>query len=79
LRERFASVHTPITAIEFSDDEMMPATSIRMLHEFFSNAPKQHLILTTEEVNQKRIGHISWHRKRYHTLWEKAFLPILIE
>ncbi|WP_372966164.1 serine aminopeptidase domain-containing protein [Marinobacter sp.] len=77
LRERFASVHTPITAIEFSDDDMMSPTNVRMLHEFFVNAPQKHILVTPKDVNQKRIGHIGWHRKRYLKLWEKIFAPIL--
>lgn len=77
LRERFASVKTPITAIEFSDDDMMSPTNVRMLHEFFTSAPQKHIRVTPEEINQKRIGHIGWHRKRYEVLWEKVFAPLL--
>ena len=77
LRERFASVRTPITAIEFSDDDMMSATSVRMLHDFFTNAPKQHICVPPADIRQKRIGHIGWHRKHYQLLWEKVFAPIL--
>lgn len=77
LRERFASVRTPITAIEFSDDDMMSPTSVRMLHDFFTNAPQKHIRVTPGDIDQKRIGHIGWHRKRYHALWEKVFAPEL--
>ncbi len=77
LRERFASVRTPITAIEFSDDDMMSPTNIRMLHELYTNAPQQHIRVTPAEINQKRIGHIGWHRQRYEMLWNKIFTPLL--
>ncbi len=77
MAERFASVTTPINSIEFSDDEMMSPKNIRLFHRFFRNAPQQHVRISPEEVGQKRIGHIGWHKGRYRALWERVFLPRL--
>ena len=77
MRQRFASVKTPMTAVEFSDDEMMSARSVAMLHGFFTGAPKRHVRVTPQDIGQKRIGHIGWHRQRYAALWEQVFAPVL--
>ncbi|MCD8521061.1 MAG: alpha/beta hydrolase [Saccharospirillaceae bacterium] len=77
LRQRFASVKTPMTAVEFSDDEMMSARSVAMLHGFFTGAPKRHVRVTPQDIGQKRIGHIGWHRQRYAALWDQVFAPVL--
>ncbi|UZK03034.1 serine aminopeptidase domain-containing protein [Venatoribacter cucullus] len=77
LRQRFASVKTPITSVEFSDDEMMSARSVAILHGFFTGAPKRHVRVTPQDIGQKRIGHIGWHRQRYAALWEQVFAPVL--
>ena len=77
MRQRFASVKTPITSVEFSDDEMMSARSVAMLHGFFTGAPKNHIRVTPQDIGQKRIGHIGWHRQRYAALWDQVFAPVL--
>ncbi|GGK56997.1 alpha/beta hydrolase family protein [Amphritea balenae] len=77
LRQRFARVTMPITALQFSDDEMMSARNIEMLHQFFTQAPQTRLEIKPSDVGQKRIGHIGWHRARYRVLWEKYILNAL--
>ena len=77
LRQRFAAVTTPITALAFTDDDMMSMKNVKMLHRFFCNAPQQLVTISPADVNQKRIGHIGWHKKRYQQLWQQYFLPAL--
>jgi len=77
LRQRFASVTMPIDALAFSDDDMMSMKNVQMLHDFFSAAPKTLTRVTPQDINQKRIGHIGWHKKRYRELWDRFFLPLL--
>ena len=77
LRDRFANVKTPITAIAFSDDDMMSLKNVDLLHRYFVGAPMTRITVTPSEVNQKRIGHIGWHRKRYEEMWDKVFTPVL--
>ncbi|WP_420590416.1 serine aminopeptidase domain-containing protein [Bacterioplanoides sp.] len=77
LKQRFADVKMPITSLAFSDDDMMSMKNVEMLHGFFTNAPQKMVKITPADVNQKRIGHIGWHKKRYRELWDKYFLPAL--
>ncbi|WP_227172781.1 alpha/beta fold hydrolase [Marinobacter sp. CA1] len=73
LERRFASVQTPITALAFSDDEMMSARNIETLHGFFTAAPKKMLTVRPDDIGCRRIGHIGWHKARYRALWEQVF------
>lgn len=77
LRERFARVSLPITAIEFSDDDMMSAKSLDKLHGFFSQCDIQRQRVKPSDIGVKRIGHIGWSKHKYHAMWEKVFLPLL--
>mgnify|MGYP003384860558 FL=1 len=77
LRQRFASVKMPITSFAFSDDDMMSAKNVYMLHEFFSGAEKEMISIQPSDIGQKRIGHIGWHRQRYEKLWQDYFLTAL--
>ncbi|MDX1756219.1 MAG: alpha/beta hydrolase [Marinobacter sp.] len=77
LAQRFASVDIPITALRFSDDEMMSRRSIETLHGFFTGAPKKMVTIEPADIGQKRIGHIGWHKNRYRALWERYILDEL--
>ncbi|WP_166425565.1 alpha/beta hydrolase [Paraglaciecola sp. 20A4] len=77
LRDRFANVNVPITAIAFSDDEMMSMKNIDMLHNQFSGANVTRKTVRPEDMGHKRIGHIGWHKGRYQNMWEKVFTPLL--
>ncbi|MDF1640434.1 alpha/beta fold hydrolase [Thalassolituus oleivorans] len=77
LRDRFANVKTPITAIAFSDDDMMSMKNVDLLHRYFVGAPMTRITVTPKDINQKRIGHIGWHRKCYQEMWDKVFTPVL--
>lgn len=77
LRERFANVTIPMTGIAFSDDDMMSMKNVEILHSFFTAAEKKMVTVTPEDIGQKRIGHIGWHKARYRKLWESYFLPAL--
>ncbi len=77
LRQRFASVSMPITAFAFRDDEMMSMKNINMLHSFFTGTAVEQITVAPEQIDQKRIGHIGWHRSRYQQFWEKFLLPAL--
>lgn len=77
LRQRFANVTIPMTGIAFSDDDMMSMKNVEILHSFFTGAEKKMITVTPEDIGQKRIGHIGWHKARYRKLWEDVFLPAL--
>lgn len=77
LRQRFASVKTPITSVSFADDDMMSLKNVEHLHGFFSGTAVQRVHVKAQDVGVKRIGHVGWHRARYQTLWEKIIEPLL--
>lgn len=77
LRQNFAETKMPMTSLAFSDDDMMSLKNVNMLHAFFTAAPQKQIRISPTDINQKRIGHIGWHKKRYQQLWENYFLPEL--
>jgi predicted alpha/beta hydrolase len=77
LRQRFAKVRMPITALAFTDDDMMSMKNIHMLHDFFTAADKEMIKIAPADIEQKRIGHIGWHKARYQKLWQDYFLTAL--
>ena len=77
LRQNFANTKMPMTSIAFTDDDMMSMKNVEMLHAFFTGADKTMVKIKPSDVDQKRIGHIGWHKARYRKLWENYFLPAL--
>ncbi|MEC8525569.1 MAG: alpha/beta hydrolase [Pseudomonadota bacterium] len=77
LRQRFAKMTSPMTCIAFTDDDMMSMANVDALHGFFTGSAINKIVVSPEDVGQKRIGHIGWHKKKYLTLWDKVFAPVL--
>ena len=77
LRQRFAEVELPMTSLAFTDDEMMSLTNVEKLHAFFTGAEKKMLQIKPSDIEQKRIGHIGWHKQRFSNLWQRYILPEL--
>lgn len=77
LKQNFANTKMPMTAIAFSDDDMMSMKNVEMLHGFFTGADKKMVKVKPADIGQKRIGHIGWHKERYRKLWDSYFLPAL--
>lgn len=75
LAERYAAVTMPITAIEFSDDEMMSSKSLDKLHGFFTHASVTRVVATPEQIGTRKIGHIGWSKKSFRALWENVIRP----
>jgi predicted alpha/beta hydrolase len=71
MRARFASVTTPITALSFTDDEMMSDANTTSIHAFYTGAPKKLLRLAPRDVGVKRIGHFGFFRAEMREpLWD---------
>lgn len=71
VRQKFASVTTPITAFSFTDDEMMSEENTASIHGFFTSAPRIMRRLTPDEVGVPRIGHFGFFREAMKKpLWE---------
>lgn len=78
LREQFADVRVPITAVAFTDDEMMSRRNTESIHSFYCNAPLTLRRIDPAEVGESQIGHLGWFRERYHrSLWQGVLLPLL--
>lgn len=77
VAELFDRVTTPITAVSFTDDEMMSARSIEVLHAGFRRAPVTHVRLAPAEVGRDRLGHFGWFRDEHAPLWDRVILPVL--
>lgn len=78
VRTLFSRVVTPITAISFTDDEMMSARNTESIHGFYRNAPRVMRRLVPEEVGVPRIGHFGFFRPAVaRSLWRTVLLPEL--
>ncbi len=78
MRQRFASVGTPITSLSFTDDEMMSAANIASIHGFYTGAPRHMLRLEPRQLGVRRIGHFGFFRDELReALWERRVLPEL--
>jgi predicted alpha/beta hydrolase len=71
VREKFASVTTPITALSFTDDEMMSDANTTSIHSFYERAPRKMLRLSPQDVGVTRIGHFGFFRPEMkEPLWD---------
>lgn len=78
LRQGFANVTIPITAVAFTDDEMMSARNTESIHGFYCNAPITMQWVDPADIGEDRIGHLGWFRERYReSLWRGVLLPAL--
>jgi predicted alpha/beta hydrolase len=71
VRDAYASVATPITAISFTDDEMMSDAGTTAIHELYARAPRKMVRLSPQDAGLKRIGHFGFFRAEMREpLWE---------
>lgn len=78
LRDQFAAVKVPISAVAFSDDEMMSRRNVDSLHSFYTHAAVTMHRVNPKEVGESRIGHLGWFREQYETsIWQNTLLPLL--
>jgi predicted alpha/beta hydrolase len=78
VREGFAAVRLPITALSFTDDEMMSARNIQALHGLYTAAHKKMTRIAPADAGMKRIGHFGFFRAQSgEALWTRYLLPEL--
>lgn len=78
VRKQFAGVQVPISAIAFTDDEMMSATNTASLHSFFAGTEVCLHRINPADIGEQKIGHLGWFREQYRdTLWQSVLLPLL--
>lgn len=76
-RAKFATVNTPITSLSFSDDELLTQRNIHHLHDFYTNAPQQRVLLRPDEFGLERIGHFGVFSRGCAEVWPELFGPHL--
>lgn len=73
LRQRYAQVTTPITAVVMTDDELLSPPGIRDLYRLYSGAPVQFETIEPKLLGLKRVGHFGLFKTTSaSTLWPKA-------
>ncbi|BAU73728.1 alpha/beta hydrolase family protein [Metapseudomonas furukawaii] len=78
VRAAYSSVRIPITAISFTDDEMMSGRNTESLHSFYREAEKRFRRIAPAEVGEQRIGHFGFFKPQFQrSLWEEVLLPEL--
>ncbi|HKY58038.1 MAG TPA: alpha/beta fold hydrolase [Aeromicrobium sp.] len=76
-RELFAAVRTPITALSFSDDEVLSPESTRFLHAWYTGSHQDHRVVRPSDVGVERIGHHGFFRKQHAHLWDELVVPAI--
>lgn len=78
VREAYSAVRTPITAISFTDDEMMSGRNTESLHGFYRAAPQTAKRIAPTQIGVERIGHFGFFRSQFaESLWAPYLLPDL--
>ncbi|MBT8766623.1 alpha/beta hydrolase family protein [Metapseudomonas boanensis] len=78
IRQAFSAVRTPITAISFTDDEMMSGRNTESLHSFYNQAEQLHKRIAPRDVGAKAIGHFGFFKPQFErSLWQDILLPEL--
>jgi predicted alpha/beta hydrolase len=73
----YAAVRTPITAISFTDDELMSARNFEALDLQYANAPRRRIRVAPADVGFRRVGHFGFFRPGSEPLWRELILPEL--
>ncbi|WP_438865108.1 alpha/beta hydrolase family protein [Neptunicella sp.] len=74
----YQSINKPVTALSFSDDEMLSQRGIESLHRLFKQCECKFVQVTPQQANLQRIGHFGFFRDGHQQLlWEKYLLPEL--
>ena len=77
LDGRVAELELPITALSFTDDELLSAGSHRALEELYAAAPVEAHRLAPADLDVERIGHHGFFRGGMEPSWERVVLPHL--
>ncbi|WP_051109495.1 alpha/beta hydrolase family protein [Promicromonospora sukumoe] len=75
LRDRFAKVETPVTALWTADDELISPESIRYWSREFPGTEMELVEMRAADHGLTRIGHSGFFRPKRAVLWEKVLLP----
>lgn len=69
-RAAYASVRVPMLSLSFTDDEIVSAESVRLLHALYTSAPVEYRRISPAEIGARHIGHFGFFRSQFEqTLW----------
>ena len=77
LDARLAELDLPITALSFTDDELLSEASHRALEERYAAALVEAHRLAPADLGVERIGHHGFFRAGMEHAWERVVLPHL--
>src|SRR5690606_19653201 len=77
LRERFAKVSTPVTALWTADDELISPESIRSWSREFPGTEIELVEMRAADHGLTRVGHSGFFRPKRAVLWAELLLPRL--
>lgn len=78
MRERYAQFRVPITALSFSDDEMMSARNVSSMHDMYGSPEQQRLRIEPSQFGLASIGHFGFFRRDSgHVMWPRLVRPWL--
>jgi predicted alpha/beta hydrolase len=77
LRDRFAKVETPVSALWTADDELITPDSIRYWSREFPGTEFELVEMRAADHGLSRIGHSGFFRPKRAILWERLLLPRL--
>ncbi|HXD05260.1 MAG TPA: alpha/beta fold hydrolase [Burkholderiaceae bacterium] len=73
VREQYARVRTPITALMFPDDEFMTEPGVRRLHSLYAGAPVRFELMQPQALGLAHIGHFGFFREKMRaSLWPRT-------
>ncbi|MGL5909372.1 MAG: hypothetical protein ACRCZP_05175, partial [Phycicoccus sp.] len=74
---RTSSVTLPITAISFTDDELLSDASMAALERWYEAASLVPLRMTPADLDVDRVGHHGFLRPVHRADWDRLVLPAL--
>jgi predicted alpha/beta hydrolase len=78
VKKQFAAFTQVITALSFTDDELMSASNTSSLQSFYRNAPQSAKRFSPQDLGVKQIGHFGFFKPRFvDSLWQAHLLPEL--
>ncbi|HJR89242.1 MAG TPA: alpha/beta fold hydrolase [Aeromicrobium sp.] len=72
---RFSAVTAPVTALSFTDDEVLSPASTQFLLGLYTGSEQVHRELSPPELGVDRIGHHGFFRKQHAHLWDELVVP----
>lgn len=77
LARRVGELDLPVTAVSFTDDELLTARSHQALEELYAAAPVEAHRLAPSDLGLDRIGHHGFFRAAMRPHWDAVVLPHL--